>query len=118
MDFNKLFQAEVVTDQYDSAEMEQLKVPAILAYIPFLFFIPMLKSSGSQYSKFISNQGLTITVIYTIAIIISKLFLIKFLSPLISFVALALSVLGIADVLNGRVRKLPIIHQFILQLFK
>ena len=40
MDFNTLFQAQNVTDQYDSSEVSQLQVPTILAYIfPFIFFI-------------------------------------------------------------------------------
>ncbi len=119
MDFNTLFQAQDVTDQYDSAEVAQLKVPTILSYVfSFLFFLPKVKNGNSQYAGFIGNQTITLFVMNIIAIILSKLPIIHFIAPIVSFAVLILSIIGIIDALNGRVRKLPIIHQFTIQAFK
>lgn len=119
MDFNTLFQAQDVTEQYDSSEVSQLQIPTVLAYIfPFLFFLPKIKNGNSQYANFIGNQTITMFVGYVISGILTKLPIISFLGPILSLVIFCLTVLGIIDAVNGRVRKLPIVHQFTIQAFK
>ncbi len=119
MDFNTLFQAQNVTDQYDSSEVSQLQVSTILAYIfPFLFFLPKVKNGNSQYANFIGNQTITMFVGYVISVILMKLPIIGFLGSILSIVIFILAILGIIDAVNGGVRKLPIIHQVTIQAFK
>ncbi len=124
MDFNSLFNFEDVTDQYDPAEIENSKALAILAYlISFLFFLPYVSNNQSQYAKFVSNQAFTIFVVGVAGGIVTRILgIIPILGSLIqiafSLAFFALAILGVIDSASGRVRKLPVVGKFIIEIFK
>ena len=58
---------------FDSADIEQNKVMAVLAYIGPLVLVPILAAKDSKFAKFHANQGLTLFIcsfVYCIAVFI------------------------------------------------
>jgi len=50
------------TASYDSADINANKTMAVLAYIPLLFFIPLVAVPQSRFGKYHANQGLIFTI--------------------------------------------------------
>jgi len=110
MDFNDLIQPEDLTDQFDPQEVEQNKIYGILGYlIPVLFFLPAVSLKNSPAAKFISNQQFILFVLWAATVPLSFIPIIKIIAGLIRLVLLILSIWGIVDSANNRVRKLPLI---------
>lgn len=118
-DFNNLFNSEDLTDQYDPQDVKDLTVLTILGYVfSFLFFLPKVSKQNSPYATFISNQQLTLFVAYVIVFILSRLPIIRHFVWILNVVLGILSIIGIIDCANGRVKKIPVIGQFIIEAFK
>ncbi len=50
------------TNEYDTQDIADNKVMSVLAYIPFLFWLPLAFCNGSPYGKFHANQGLILLI--------------------------------------------------------
>lgn len=103
------------TGDYDRNEIEANKIKCAIAYIPILFFIPLiLCPKGSGYAKFHANQGLLLLII---SVIINVLGAVIGLIPIvggiiwtiINLVPLAGIIFGIVNTLQGKVKELPYI---------
>ncbi len=85
------------------------RMAAILAYIPFLCFVPLLSMRENKEARFHARQGVMLFLIELVAV----LFLIDAISDLVFkgllIVALALSVAGIIFAVQGKNYKLPVI---------
>lgn len=57
----------------DPQDAEKNKLFGILAYIPFLFLVPLFAAQDSKFSKFHANQGLLLTIVSVILWIIQKI---------------------------------------------
>ncbi|MDD4657809.1 MAG: hypothetical protein PHW26_02060 [Eubacteriales bacterium] len=57
----------------DPQDAEKNKLFGILAYIPFLFLIPLFAAPDSKFSKYHANQGLLLTIVAVILWIIQKI---------------------------------------------
>jgi uncharacterized membrane protein len=88
---------------------EEARVAAVLSYIPFLCFIPLLNMRDNKEAFFHARQGLILFLFELLA----ALFLIGALSnlvfKLVLIFTLASSVVGIFYVLQGKKIRLPII---------
>ncbi len=88
---------------------EEARVAAILSYIPFLCFIPLLNMRDNKEAFFHARQGLILFLFELLA----ALFLIGALSnlvfKLVLILAFACSVVGIWYVLQGKKIRLPLI---------
>ncbi|MCH7948754.1 MAG: hypothetical protein IIC66_13255 [candidate division Zixibacteria bacterium] len=86
---------------------------SIMAYIPFLCFVPLLNASSSKDVRFHARQGVILFIIELVA----ALFLIDqvsdFFFKVILIFAVALSVAGLVFAAQGKNYKLPIIGDFI-----
>lgn len=117
MDINELTKTEDYTAQYSQADISDNKVMAILAYIGFLFLVPMFAAPNSKYARFHVSQGLTLFIVMVIAgavggvlsiiPIVGLIFGIIFWA--VDLVGLVLMVLGIINAANGQAKELPII---------
>ena len=110
--------------QADPKDIEDNKMIALLSYI--IFWVPLITSQvkTSPFVKFHANQGLVVWIsgiALTIAMsIISVIFVfIPFIGPIISgliwilsIVPTALIIMGIINVVNGKMKQLPIIGKF------
>lgn len=110
------------TNEFDAAEIQQHKVMGILGFIPPLFFLPLVATSGSRVGRFWANQGLLVLIAYgaigaahgTLSAIFSAIgvsWLGGLLSPVYAIPVL-LSVFGIVNTSKGRVRDIPVIGHF------
>jgi uncharacterized membrane protein len=106
---------------FDARDIEQNKAIAALAYIPFLFFLPLVSCPESRFARYHANQGLVFLIVTMIwsaifGAISAILAFIWFVGPII-IALLSLSwllfaawfIIGIVNALGGRARPLPII---------
>ncbi len=109
LDDNKTGGGERGNQPSDRFQTEEGRVAAIMSYIPFLCFIPLLNMRENKEALTHARQGVILFLVELVAVI----FLIDFISNLvftaILMAALALSVAGIYFAMQGRNYELPII---------
>lgn len=120
--FNNLNNTADTTYEYSSSDIENNKVLAIFSYISFLFIIPLIAAPNSKFARFHANQGILlfiVEILYGIAAgIISVMFKVLhlgFLSAILNLfglVFLALMIIGILNVVNGKAKELPVIGNY------
>jgi uncharacterized membrane protein len=87
----------------DSADVEQNKVMAILAYI--IFLIPLLAAPDSAFARYHTNQGLWLLIL---AIILNTIgFVTICLLPVTMIIWVVYIVLGIVNASQGKMQPLP-----------
>ena len=117
--------AEVGEVQADPNDAEQGKVMSIIAYIGILCFIPILTGDHkkSPFVMYHTNQGVVLFItdvaLWIASWILGAIFgairlwaLIPLISTVVWIGILALIILGIINVVNGRMRPLPVIGKF------
>lgn len=105
------------TAEFDSKDITDNKVMAVLAYIGILFLIPLLAAPNSRFARFHTNQGL---VLFLAEVVLGAaggvLGLIPFvgwiISSAIGIVCLAFMIIGIVNAANGKAKELPLIGSF------
>lgn len=105
------------TAEFDSRDIADNKVMAILAYIGILFLIPLLAAQNSGFARFHTNQGL---ILFLAEVVLSAasgiLGLIPFVGWIVSgavgVLCLALMIIGIVNAANGKAKELPLIGGF------
>ncbi|SHG35334.1 DUF4870 domain-containing protein [Ornithinibacillus halophilus] len=107
---------EKVEEQEESEEMSkdasENKGMAILAYIGFLFIVPLLAAKESEFAKFHTNQGILLFILGVAISIVGSI--IPFIGWLIilpfGYLAwLVLAIMGIINAANGKKKALPLI---------
>ncbi len=118
-------QAQQAQPVFDPADIEKNKSVAALAYLGFLFFLPLVTDSESRFGRFHANQGLILllaSVVGYIAVAILS-FILTLISWVLGFIStllyLALSVVlvillvkGIMGASSGKAERLPVIGKF------
>ena len=93
----------------ESKDIEEGKAAALLAYIPFLCFVPLIKMRDNEYAVAHGKQGLVLLMIEMVAAVL----LIPSVSSLIWRLALvgcvASAIVGVMHVLQGKWINLPVI---------
>jgi len=92
-----------------SFETQEGRMAAILSYIPFLCFIPLLNMKDNQEARFHARQGVLLFLIEMVAIIFLIDGISDFIFKGILLVAIALSAVGIYFAVQGKNYKLPVI---------
>lgn len=98
-------------EQYDPADVESSKAVSLLAYIPCLFFLPLVVHPDSRFGKFHANQGLVLLLFWAVIDTVLHLipFLGWFLSKIFSLLMFLITVLGMLRAYGGKAIPLPII---------
>ena len=119
------------TGEYDSADIQATSVMCGIAYLPPLFFLPLITSTNSPFGKFHANQAL-LAFIYCAASsivgsilgvifgILGEIPVLGWLFTLISVLlglaiglsAFALVVIGMVNGFTGKAKELPIIGKY------
>lgn len=104
-----------------SNESADNKVLAALSYIGVLVLIPLFMEKESRFVRFHANQGLVLTIVLVIyeviyriiAGTIGRIFLLggifTFVISLFKLVIIVLSIMGIINVVQGKMKELPVI---------
>lgn len=124
---NFLFGTKDITDEFDNDDIEENCIMAIISYIPFLFFVPMIIKPRSGYLRFHGTQGLTMFLAslcleffnMLLNAIISSVFVNMVGSILTILITVAINMyillmisIGIANSVKGIARELPIIGKY------
>jgi len=96
----------------DPADISSNKIKALCAYLGILILIPLLLGGDSSFAKFHAKQGLNVFLLYVLSSVVSYVPLLPF-DGLISGVAyvsaIVFSIIGIINVLQGKMKRLPLI---------
>lgn len=95
------------TYEYDTADIEQNKVMALLSYI--IFFIPLLACPNSPYAKFHANQSLVLTIANIVVGLLGNIPILGKFTWILNSAITILTVLGIVYSAQGKAKELPII---------
>lgn len=120
-DFSKIVDMPDSTSEFDSEDIKKNKVISIFSYIWILFLVPMFAAKDSKFARFHANQGLVLFIIETAIVVLQKVFaalfgpifllgvLVSIVFWLADIVTLALTIIGIINVAQGKAKQLPII---------
>lgn len=96
----------------DSSDISANKWKALCSYLGILVIIPLLLGGNSEFAKFHSKQGLNVFLLYLLSTVVSYIPLLPFdglISGIAYFAAIIFSIIGIINVLQGKVNPLPLI---------
>jgi uncharacterized membrane protein len=99
-----------ISATFDRADIRKNRILCIFAYIPFLFFIPVLFAGKSPVSKFHANQGLVISGISLFSWLLYRIFwLLSPAASVFSFIAILLDIYGIYCVIKEKAVEFPLV---------
>ena len=99
------------TAEFDPADIQQNKSMAMLAYLWWLFLVPLFAAPQCKFARFHANQGIVLAIAITVACIMSAI-LPWFIAWIFWFVDIAwliYAIIGIKNVSEGKAKDLPII---------
>jgi fumarate reductase subunit D len=88
---------------------EESRMAAVMAYIPFLCFVPLMKMRDDKYAFFHARQGLILFFLEIIAFVFSFPHLSQLFWTAMIIGCIGAAVAGIMFAMQGRTSKLPII---------
>jgi len=100
---------EVVPTASHGFKTDEGRLAAVMSYIPFLCFVPLLNMRHNPEAIFHARQGLMLFLIELVAVLFLVDFISTFVFTAILIVAVALSMVGIFFALQGRNYRLPIV---------
>ncbi len=120
-DFSKIVEMSDSTSEFTAEDIKKNKVISIFSYIWILFLVPMLAAKDSKFARFHANQGLVLFIIEIAIVVLQQICSAVFgpivmLGALVSIVfwladiaTLALTIIGIINVVQGKAKQLPVI---------
>ena len=85
------------------------RLAAVMAYIPFLCFIPLLNMKHNEEARFHARQGVMLFLIELVAFLFLFEKISQFVFTAVLIVAVAFSIAGIYFSLQGKNYRLPIV---------
>lgn len=116
-----------MTSQFDSKDIQDNKVMALLSYLGILVLVPIFAAKDSKFARFHANQGLVLiiceiawSIVYSIVtmvlagilgvgVVFSIITGVLYLVYLVFFV---LAIIGIINAVRGKAKELPIIGKY------
>lgn len=116
------------TGQFAQEDINANKGMAVLAYLSILVLIPLFAAKESKFARFHAKQGLNLFILEVVLMVFRILlgaiwrvryYIVSVPHPAVTWITfllwlplLALSILGIVNVVNGRAKELPVIGKF------
>jgi len=120
-----LFNTKDETAYIHPQDIADNKTISGLAYIPILFFLPLVTAQNSKYGRFHANQGLLLLILVAILAIIGNIisfatlgifwrayFVMYIIWAVIYIIDIGLIILGFYNAFTGKARELPLIGRF------
>lgn len=107
------------SQQTSNEDEGNVKVMSALAYLGFLFFLPLITNSESEFGRYHANQGLLLFIASIAVSVVGSV--IPFLGwfiilPFGGIFVFVLFIMGIMHAINGEKKPLPLIGE--IQLIK
>ncbi len=100
---------EVTPVESHGFKTDEGRLAAVMSYIPFLCFVPLLNMRHNPEAVFHARQGLMLFLVELVAFLFLFDRISNFVFTAILIVAVALSMVGIFFALQGRNYRLPIV---------
>lgn len=120
---NNMMNTADTTSQFDPQDINDNKGMSVLAYIGFLFLVPLLACPNSRFARFHTNQGLVLFLLgIASSVVVGIITIIPFvgwvLGPILGLAAsifeLVLMIMGIVNAAQGQAKELPLIGKISL----
>ncbi len=92
-----------------SFQTDEGRLAAIMAYIPFLCFIPLLNMKHNEEARFHARQGVVLFLIELLALLFLVDRIANFVFTAVLIIAVAFAIAGIYFALQGKNYRLPIV---------
>lgn len=120
--FENIMDTPDTTEKYDTKDIEENKVLALLSYLSILFLIPYFAAPNSRFARYHVNQGAILFICSTVlSIVFGGLAAIPFAgivfgicNGLVGIANLVLIIIGICNACSGRAKELPFIGKYTL----
>ena len=94
-------------------KLDDNKVIVILSYIGVLCLIPLFTKKDDKFVFFHAKQGLVLFIVEIITYFVLMIPILGWIiAPIASLIWLALSIIGIINVLGGEMKELPILGKY------
>ena len=93
----------------DRFQTDEGRLAAIMSYIPFLCFIPLINMKYNEEARFHARQGVMLFLIELLAVLFLVDRIADFVFTAVLIVAVAFSIAGIYFALQGKNYRLPIV---------
>lgn len=113
---NNMMNTNDTTSQFDPQDINDNKGMSVLAYIGFLFLVPLLACPNSKFARYHTNQGLVLFLLeFALGLIpIAGLIIGGLLSAVGGIFTLVLMIMGIINAAQGQAKELPLIGKITL----
>ena len=120
---NNMMNTNDTTSQFDPQDINDNKGMSVLAYIGFLFLIPLLACPNSRFARYHTNQGHVLFLLeHAIGVVtglfgiipIAGLIIGGLLSAVGGIFTLVLMIMGIINAAQGQAKELPLIGKITL----
>ncbi|MCP4568184.1 MAG: hypothetical protein GY841_11455 [FCB group bacterium] len=88
---------------------EERRMAAVMAYIPFLCFVPLIKMRDDKYAYFHARQGLVLFFLEIIAFVFSFPHLSQLFWTAIIIGCIGAAVAGIFFAIQGKMHRIPLV---------
>ena len=120
---NNMMNTNDTTSQFDPQDINNNKGMSVLAYIGFLFLVPLLACPNSKFACYHTNQGLVLFLLeFALGVVtgilgiipIAGLIIGGLLSAVGGIFTLVLMIMGIINAAQGQAKELPLIGKITL----
>lgn len=120
---NNMMNTNDTTSQFDPQDINNNKGMSVLAYIGFLFLVPLLACPNSKFARYHTNQGLVLFLLeFALGVVtgilgiipIAGLIIGGLLSAVGGIFTLVLMIMGIINAAQGQTKELPLIGKITL----
>lgn len=120
---NNMMNTNDTTSQFDPQDINNNKGMSVLAYIGFLFLVPLLACPNSKFARYHTNQGLVLFLLeFALGVVtgilgiipIAGLIIGGLLSVVGGIFTLVLMIMGIINAAQGQAKELPLIGKITL----
>lgn len=105
-------QRELGDPDLEAREIDEGKAAAILAYLPFLCFVPLIKMRENRYAVAHGKQGLVLFFLELLAAVLLVPSISSLLWKVVLILCLGAAMAGVSSVLQGGWFKIPVIGNF------
>ena len=120
---NNMMNTNDTTSQFGPQDINNNKGLSVLAYIGFLFLVPLLACPNSKFARYHTNQGLVLFLLeFALGVVtgilgiipIAGLIIGGLLSAVGGIFTLVLMIMGIINAAQGQAKELPLIGKITL----